>query len=53
MKTEKECLCHQEVEAVCNFNIQGLFVLSQAIILSELTHNLISLFPSAFVTRRG
>ena len=40
MKTEKECLCYQEVEAVCNFNLHGIFVLSQAIILSELTHNL-------------
>ena len=40
MKTEKECLCCQGVEAVCNFNLQGIFVLSQAIILSELTHNL-------------
>ena len=35
MKTEKECLCYQEVEAVCDFNIQGIFVLSEAIILSE------------------
>ena len=40
MKTEKECLCYQEVEAVCNFNLHGIFVQSQAIILSELTHNL-------------
>ena len=40
MKTEKEYLCYQEVEAVCNFNLHGIFVLSQAIILSELTHNL-------------
>ena len=40
MKTEKECLCYQEVEAVCNFNLQGMFFLSQAIILLELTHNL-------------
>ena len=31
MKTEKECLCFQEVEAVRNFNLQGIFVLSQAI----------------------
>ena len=37
MKTEKECLCCPEVEAVCNFNLQGIFVLIQAIILSELT----------------
>ena len=36
MKIEKECLCCQEVEAVRNFNLQGIFVLSQAIILSEL-----------------
>ena len=41
MKTEKECLCCQEVEAVCNFNLRGMFVLIQAIILSELTQNLI------------
>ena len=40
MKTKKECLCCQEVEAIRNFNLQGIFVLSQAIILSELTHNL-------------
>ena len=40
MKTEKECLCCQEVEAVGDFNLQGIFVLSQAIILSELTDNL-------------
>ena len=39
-KTEKECLCNQEVDAVCDFNLQGIFVLIQAIILSELTHNL-------------
>ena len=39
-ETEKECQCYQEVEAVCNFNLQGIFFLSQAIILSELTHNL-------------
>ena len=31
MKTEKECLCFQEVEAVCDFNLQGIFILSQAI----------------------
>ena len=36
MKTEKECLCCQEVEAVRDFNLQGIFVLSQAKILSEL-----------------
>ena len=40
MKTEKECLCYQEVEAICNINLHGIFVLTQAIILSELTHNL-------------
>ena len=40
MKTEKECLCFQEVGAVCDFNLQGIFSLSQAIILSEVTHNL-------------
>ena len=39
MTTEKECLCCQEVEAVRDFNLQGIFVLSQAIILSELTYN--------------
>ena len=36
MKTEKEFLCCQEVEAVRDFILQGIFVLSQAIILSEL-----------------
>ena len=36
IKTEKECLCCQKVEAVRNFNLLGIFVLSQAIILSEL-----------------
>ena len=36
LKTEKEYLCCQEVEAVPNFNHQGLFALSQEIILSEL-----------------
>ena len=42
MKTEKECLCYHEVEAVCNFNLHGIFVLGQTKILSEseLTHNL-------------
>ena len=41
MKTEKECLCCQDVEAVRDFNLQSVFALSQAIILqSELTHNL-------------
>ena len=30
MKTEKECLCCQEVEVVRDFNLQGIFVLSQA-----------------------
>ena len=45
MKTEKECLCYHEVEAVCDFNLQGIFVPSQAIILLDLTHNLkISIF---------
>ena len=38
-KAEKECLFFQEVEAVRDFNLRGIFVLSQAII-SELTHNL-------------
>ena len=36
METEKEYPCCQEVEAVLNFNLQGIFVFSQAIILSEL-----------------
>ena len=36
MKAETEYLCYQEMEAVCNFNLKGIFVLSQAIILSEL-----------------
>ena len=35
MKTEKECLCFQEVEAVRDFNLEGIFVLSQTRILSE------------------
>ena len=36
MKTEKECLCCQVVEAVRNFILQATFALSQAIIWSEL-----------------
>ena len=48
MKTEKECLCCQQVQTVHSLNLQGIFVLSQAIILAEL-----SLFPFAFITRRG
>ena len=40
MKTEKECLCCQEVEAVRGLNLQGILVLSQAIILAELNHTL-------------
>ena len=36
MKTEKECLCCHEVEAVRDFNLQGIFVLSQAKMLWEL-----------------
>ena len=36
MKTEKECLSCQEVLHFRNFNLQGKFVLSQTIILSEL-----------------
>ena len=36
MKTEKECLCCQVVEAVRDFILLGTFVLSQAIIWSEL-----------------
>ena len=44
MKTEKECLCHQEVEAVSYFNLQGTLV---PIVLLELTHSLlISIFIS-------
>ena len=50
MKTKEECLCFEEVEAVHDFNLQEIFVLSQAIILLELTHNL---YPFALVTRRG
>ena len=42
MKKEKECLCYQEVKDVCKFNLLGIFVLSQATILSELTHNLMN-----------
>ena len=40
MKAEKEYLSCQEVEAVCSLNLQGIFVLSQAIILAELNYNL-------------
>ena len=40
MKTEMECLCCQEVEVVHGLNLHGIFVLSQAIILAELNHNL-------------
>ena len=36
MKTEKECLCCQEVEMVHDFILQSIFVLSPAIILTEL-----------------
>ena len=43
MKTEKECLYYQEMEAVCDFNLQRIFVLSQTI-LSELSHNLMISF---------
>ena len=32
MKTEKECLCCQKVEAVRDFILQGIFILRQAII---------------------
>ena len=35
IKTEKECLCCQEVWVVCDFNLQSIFVMSQALILSE------------------
>ena len=35
-KTEKECPCCQEREAFRSFNLHSIFVLSQAIILSEL-----------------
>ena len=53
IKTEKEYLYCHKVEAVCDFNLDGIFVLSQAIILSELTHNLKISFPFAFVITRG
>ena len=36
INTEKECLRCQEVEAVRDFILKGIFVLSQPIILSEL-----------------
>ena len=45
MKTEKEC---QKVEAVRSLNLQGIFVLSQAIILAELNHNLMISFSICF-----
>ena len=48
MKTEKECLCCQEVEAVRGLNLQGTFVLNQAIILEELNHNLMISFSICF-----
>ena len=37
MKGEKECLYSQEVEADHNFNLHGVFVLSQTIILFGIT----------------
>ena len=40
MKAEKEYLCYQEVEAVFDFNLQGIFVMNPAMLLLELTHNL-------------
>ena len=40
MKTKEECLCFEEVETVRDFNLQEIFVLSQAITLLELTYNL-------------
>ena len=30
MKTEKECLCCQELETVCNLNLLRIFVLNEA-----------------------
>ena len=48
MKTEKECLCCQEVEAVRGLNLQGISVLSQAIILAELNHNLMISFSICY-----
>ena len=48
MKTEKECLYYQKVEAVYNFNLHGIFVLSEAISLSELSHNLMISIPISF-----
>ena len=46
MKTEGKCLCYQEVEAVCNFDY--LIYLFQAIILLELTHNLMIFISICF-----
>ena len=44
MKTEKECLCHEEVEAISDFNLQDTIV---PIVLLELTHTLlVSIFIS-------
>ena len=40
LKTEEEWLCCQQVKAVRDCNLWGVFVLSKAIILSELTCNL-------------
>ena len=41
---QKVCLFCQDVEAVHDFILRGIFVLSQAIILSELTGNLMSIY---------
>ena len=52
MKPEKKCLYCQEAEAVCDFNLRGIFVLSQAIILSELTHNLMISISICFFNQK-
>ena len=52
MKTEKECLCCQEVEAVRGLNLQGIFVLNQAIILAELNHNLMISISICFCNQK-
>ena len=36
MKTKQQCQCCQEVKSVHDFILQGIFILSQAKILSEL-----------------
>ena len=41
---QKVCLFCQELEAIHDFILRGMFVLSQAIVLSELTDNVMSIY---------